>query len=150
MYPSIYFISFQATVVATMRYFFIVHREKVGEFGKQRTQNLFQWILGTVPIVMTTWLYFGADDRDFTMAMSVNKCRGSYDKIFHLNWSYTERRDILAARCGTYNNDEDTASYIPPLKWIQCTAITVLSLVLLTNIVDGFIYYRIWKHITKE
>ena len=150
MFPSIYFISFQATVIATMRYFFIVHHERVVEFGKQRTQNLFQWILGIVPIVMTIWLYFGSEDTDLTKVMVINRCRGSYDKIFHLNWSYTERKSILEARCGMYNNDEGTAYYIHQLKWIQCTASTILSLVLLTNILDGFIYYRIWKHITKE
>ena len=38
---SIIFISFQATVVAIMRYVFIVHRERVGIFGKQRTKDLF-------------------------------------------------------------------------------------------------------------
>ena len=150
MYPGIIFISFQATVVATMRYFFIVHRKKVGEFGRQRTQNLFQWILGMVPIIMTIWLYFGSDDWDVDGFPAISKCNGSYDRIFHLKWSYAEPKSILRARCGMYKNDEGPISYIHLLKWIQCAASTVLFIVLLTNILDGFIYYRTWKHIIKE
>ena len=150
MFPSIYFISFQATVVATMRYFFIVHREKVGEFGKKRTQNIFQWILGIVPIGMTLWLYFGSVNRDYTTTMVINKCRGSFDKVFHMKWSYGERKSIQGARCGMYDSNEGPVTYIHVLKWIQCTASTILSILVVTNIHDGFIYYRTWKHIKKE
>ena len=59
---SVIFISFHITVIAIMRYIFIVYDEKVASFGKQRAKNVFYWILGTVPIVLTIWLYFGAVD----------------------------------------------------------------------------------------
>ena len=65
LYPCGIFIVLHTTVIASMRYLFIVHDERVATFGKHRAQSLFYWLLGIVPIGMTIWLYFGAVDRDF-------------------------------------------------------------------------------------
>ena len=86
-----------------MRYIFIVHDERVARFGKQRAEHLFYGILGIVPILMSVWLYFGAADRDFDGSDAINKCNGSYDKIFLLKWGFAERQDVWNARCDRQN-----------------------------------------------
>ena len=144
------FIAFHTTVIAVMRYAFIVHDDKIGRFGKQRAMKLFHWILGIVPIVMTTWVYLGAANRDFDGSNVINKCNGSYDKIFLLKWGFAESQSIWSARCGMKNNNEGPASSIELIRYIQCKASAYLFLLLLSNIFDGFVYYRTWTHIAKE
>ena len=51
--PGFIFISFHTTIIAIMRYVFIVHDERVGDFEKERAKSLFYLILGIVPIAMT-------------------------------------------------------------------------------------------------
>ena len=147
LYPGIIFINFHTTVMAIMRYTFIVHDKKVASFGKQRTKNIFHGILGFVPIFMAIWIYFGAADRDFDSVIAINQCNGSYDKIFLLLWSFNEPQDVLRARCG--KSHEDPSSTIELIKLIQCGTSTALFLLLLSNIFEGFIYYRTWTHIIK-
>ena len=149
MYPAIIFINFHTTVMAMMRYTFIVHDEKVASFGKQRIQSIFHRILGIVPIFMSIWTYFGAADRDYDGSMIINKCNGSYHKIFLLLWSFDEPRDVWSARCGVKNIIKGPLSFIELMKKIQCGANIILTLLLISNIFEGFIYYRTWKHIIK-
>ena len=150
IYSGFTFISFQSTIIAIMRYIFIVHDDRVGRFGKQRTKQLFHWILGVVPIIMATWLYFGAHDQNIDASPTFNKCTGSYDKIFLLKWTFAERKSTWSARCGIANNDEGPASLFEIIKAIQCGASVILFLLLASNIFDGFLYYRTWTHIIKE
>ena len=148
-YPCVLFISFHTTIIAIMRYIFIVHDERVANFGKQRAQHLFYWLLGIVPVVMTVWLYFGAADRDFDGYPALNKCNGSYDKIFLLKWGFAERRSVWDARCDGQKMNEGPSSAIELLEFIQCRASSILLVLLVSNIFEGFIYYRLWTHILK-
>ena len=149
IYPGLIFINFHTTIMAIMRYTFIVHDKKVASFGKQRTKDIFHRILGFVPIFMSIWVYFGAIDRDFDGWTAINKCNGSYDKIFLLLWGFEEPQDVWSARCGTKKIMEGPSSTIELIKFIQCKASATLFLLLLPNMFEGFIYYRTWTHIIK-
>ena len=157
--PGMVFINFHTTIIAVMRYFFIVHDERVASFGKERAEHLFYWILGIVPILMTVWLYFGAANRDFDGFPAMNKCNGSYDKIFLLKWGFAERaispkifnRSVWTARCDKQNtNESSTSSAVELLDLIQCRASSVVFSLLFLNVSEGFIYYRTWTHILKK
>lgn len=149
VYPSIIFISFHTTIMCIMRYAFIVHDENVASFGKQRTIKLFHWILGIVTIVMTIWLYFGAVDQSIDGNTTINRCSGSYDKIFHLKMSYGERQSVWNARCGMKINEGPSTS-IELIRSIQCAGSAILLVLLLSNVFDAFIYYRTWTHIMRR
>ena len=133
-----------------MRYIFIVHDEGVADFGKQRAKSLFYWLLGIVPIAMTTWVYLGAANRDFDGNFTINKCNGSYDKAFLLKWGFVESQSIWNARCGIENISEGPASSIELIKFIQCKTSSYLLFFLLSNLCDGLIYYITWTYIIKE
>ena len=148
MYPFGLFISFHTTIIAIMRYVFIVHDERIANFGKQRAKSLFYWILGIVPIVMTIWLYFGAVDRDFDGYPPMNKCTGSYHKIFFIKWSFAEPQPVWLARCGGHPKDSESL-FVAITKFFQCRASSSLSVLLVSNVFDGFMYYRTWTHILK-
>ena len=147
------FISFHTTVIAIMRYIFVVHDERVASFGKQRAQHFFYWLLGIVPIVLTIWLYFGAADREYDGNIAINKCNGVYDKIFLLKWGFAGRQSVWYARCGVQCyasvNFDNVASAIEILELIQCIASFSIMILLTSNIFEGFIYYRLWAHILK-
>ena len=148
LYPSCIFVAFHTTIIAVMRYIFIVHDERVADFGKQRAKSLFYWLLGIVPIAMTIWLYFGAIDRDFDGYAPINKCFGSYHKIFLLIWSYDEPEDVWAARCGGWPEDNEGLT-VGIVKFFRCGASSIVLTLLLSNLFDGIIYYRTWTHIIK-
>ena len=152
-WPCIIFISFHTTVIAIMRYIFVVHDERVANFGKQRAQHLFYWLLGIVPIVLTVWLYLGANDREFDGMPALNKCNGSHHKIFLLKWGFAGRQSVWYARCGVQCyasvNFDNPASILAILELIQCIASFSLMILLTSNIFEGFIYYRLWAHILK-
>ena len=150
IYFGIIFISFQSTIIAIMRYIFTVHAKGVEKFGKQRTQNLFYWILGIVPILMAVWLYFGAINGNIDGLPTLNRCNGSHDKIFQLKWSFSERVSVWSARCAMDKNNQGLAPSIDLIKTIQCRASAILVALLCSNRLDGFIYYRTWAHITTE
>ena len=132
-----------------MRYAFIVHDESVASFGKQRTMKLFHWILGSVTIVMPIWIYLGAVDQSFDGSPTISRCSGSYDKIFHLKMSFGERQSVWNARCGMKNNEYPSSS-IELIKYIQCAANASIFMLLISNLLDGFIYYKLWTHIIKK
>ena len=148
--PGMVFISFHTTIIAIMRYLFIVHDEKVASFGKHRTEFLFYWLLGIVPIVMAIWLFFGAADRDFDGFPLMNKCTGSLDKIFLLKSGFAEPRSVWAARCDKQNTNEGPASAVELLEYIQCRASSHVLVLLISNVIDGVIYIRTWTHILKR
>ena len=106
----------------------------------------FYCLLGIVPIVLSIWLYLGAVDRDFDGSPFVNKCNGSYHKIFLLKWGFSEYKDVWQARCG---NTNDIGGLAYAKLYIQCGASSFLLVLLSLNLFEGFIYYRTWKHILK-
>ena len=133
-----------------MRYIFIVHDERVAKFGKQRAEHLFYWLLGIVPIVMTIWLYFGADDRDYDGYPALNRCNGSYDKIFLLKWGFSEHQSVWDARCERQKLNTGPFSAIELLEFTQCRASLFMFMLLMSNLFESFIYYRTWTHIIKK
>ena len=154
LYPFGIFISFHTTIIAIMRYVFIVHGERISDVGKQRAKSLFYWLLGIVPIVMTIWLYFAAVDRDFDGYPPMNKCTGSYHKIFLLKWSFAEwsfaePQSVWLARCGGWPKGNESL-FVAITKIFRCGANSILGhFLLLSNVFDGFLYYRTWTHILK-
>ena len=150
IYSGVSFISFQSTIIAIIRYLFIVHDDRVEKLGKQRTQKMFHWILSLVPIIITIWLYFGAHDQTIDLSPTFNKCTGSYDKVFHLKWSFAERMSTRSARCGIANDDKGPASSSEVIQAVQCGGSIFLFFLLTSNIFDGFLYYRTWTHIIKR
>ena len=150
LYPYLFFVSFHTTVIAIMRYVFIVHDKRIARFGKQRAEKIFHWVLGIVPIVMTVWLYLGAADRDFDGLDAMNKCNGSYHKIFLLKWGFMDNRGVWEARCDGQNIHAGSASGLELLTYIQCKASAVTLGLLISNVFEGLIYLRTWTYILKK
>ena len=76
----------------------------------------------------------------------MNKCQGSYHKIFLIHWGFSERQDVWLARCGNTNDIEGLAY---AKLFIQCGGGAILLVLVMLNVFEGFIYYRTWTHIMK-
>ena len=73
-------VSFHSCLSATMRYYFIVHTEKVNSFGKERVKNIFLVLSILIPLVVTIWKAIDGSEVD---AMSfINKCYSRQHKVF--------------------------------------------------------------------
>ena len=149
MYPCIIFINLHTLIIAIMRYVFIVHDDGVAIWGKERVRKISYLALGIIPIVMATWLYFGAADRDFDGMSVINKCNGSYHKIFLLKWSFSEPVSVWKARCTPENYYKNTGYLTKTVRYVACRTNGWIITLMSSNIPEGFIYYKTWTHIQK-
>ena len=136
------FILFHSFVVGLMRYIFVVHEDKVIDFGKERAKKIFFWIAILVPCVLTTWSYF--NNRDTSSVASLNKCKGQHHKVFLLEHNYDSTAKRNFCYFESYDGQED--SIIVTLKRISCTLYSILFFILGFNVAEGFLYWRTVKH----
>ena len=79
-------ITLHSFMSASMRYFFILHREEVDRFGRERAKKLFLILSILMPFLVSLWEVLDGSDLD---AMSfINKCNGKHHEQ---SYSYPRR-----------------------------------------------------------
>ena len=135
-------------ISALMRYFFIVHREMVNGYGRERIKRIFFILHFLLPLFMAIWEVVDGTELD---AMSfINKCNGKHHKVFLLETSTMNvaRRNF----CGfeDYNDSESMLRQIQStINRLSCVVNRVIMVVMGLNISEGLLYYRIWSHIYR-
>ena len=80
IYFSVNLVTFHSFVSASMRYLFIVHTDKVNEYGKERVKTIFHALSIVIPLIVTLWKVFDGSEVD---SMSfINKCYGHHHRVF--------------------------------------------------------------------
>ena len=135
-------------IAALMRYFFIVHREMVNGYGREKAKRLFLVISVMLPLFMAAWEVVDGTELD---SMSfINKCNGKHHKVFLLETSTSNvaRRNF----CGfeDYDNSVGISSQIGSIiHRISCVANRVIMLIMGLNVSEGVLYCLIWSHIYR-
>ena len=133
---------------ALMRYFFIVHRELINGFGRERIKRIFYILAIAIPLLIAAWELVDGTELD---SMSfINKCNGKHHNVFLLETSTLNiaRRNF----CGfeDYTNSESMLSKIRSfIQRFSCVANRVIMIVVGLNISEGLLYQRIWSHIYR-
>ena len=139
--------TFHSLVAAMMRYVFIVHREGVNEFGREKAKRLFFYLSFLLPLLVSFWEFVNGTELD---SMSfINKCNGKHHKVFLLESSTTNvaRRGF----CGfeDYKFQDLWSHLVVWIRRLSCIANKVIMIVMGLNVVEGILYWKIWTHIYR-
>ena len=69
-------LAFQSLIVAIMRYYFIVHEDKVKLHGKQKLKKIFFWLSFLFPLFLVIWDLTESNELD--VFSFINKCYGNH------------------------------------------------------------------------
>ena len=147
MYLCVNLVTFHSFVSATMRYFFIVHTEKVNSYGKEKVKTIFHVLSILIPLTITIWKAMDGVELD---AMSfINKCYGTHHKVFLIE---TSTLNVFKRNFCEMENYEELEGYdllIALGKQIFCMASMATMLIMGSNISEGFIYYKLFSHMNR-
>ena len=147
LYFTCNMVSFHSFLSATMRYYFIVHTEKVNIFGKEKVKSIFCVLSILIPFVVTIWKVIDGSEVD---AMSfINKCYGRQHKVFLIETSTVNVFKKSFCEVEGYEELEGFNNIISFGKQIICAASTITMLVMGSNLTEGFIYYKLFSHMNK-
>ena len=134
-------------ISAFTRYFFILHQDKVNLYGKQEVKRFFLLLSVLFPLFVALWESLKGSELD---SMSfINKCHGKYHNVFLIDSSTinTAKRNFCAFE---FNYSGGTWSKIlAQIRHILCFARELIQLILGLNVVEGFLYYKILRHINR-
>ena len=141
-------ISYHSFVVAVMRYLFIVHEEKVKDYGKEKAKRNF--LLPYLFLALKVVLWGAAERREVDAMSFINKCYGKDHKVFLIDTSSLNiaRRNF----CENVNydyNESISGKILSSILRLFCIAKTTIMLLMGFNICEGFIYYKTLAHIYR-
>ena len=134
-------------VAAAMRYFFILHREKVDKYGKERVQQVFLALSVGIPLFLATWNELEGTELD---AMSfINKCNGKHHQVFLIESSTINvaKRNFCAFE--DYTTTGVVSEIMALLRQCSCVTNRIVQLLIGFNITEGFLYYKIFSHVNR-
>ena len=139
--------TFHSLVAAMMRYVFIVHRERVNEFGREKAKQLFFYLSFLLPLLVSFWEFVSGTELD---PMSfINKCNGKHHQVFLLEFSTTNvaRRNL----CGLedYKFHDLWSQLVAWIRRFSCIANKIIMIGMGLNVAEGLLYWKIWTHIYK-
>ena len=148
MYVCFNIVAFHSFVVAMMRYFFIVWREKAERYGKEKVKKIFFVLSLVVPLILTVWMAIDTSEID---AMSfVNKCYGIYDKEFLIEESTLDGSKRKFCAYEPYDGGGYYGKMIIPLvRQISCMIRSGIGFILYFNFTEGVLYYKTFNHIIR-
>ena len=140
-------IAFYSFIVSIMRYFFIIHEDRVKMYGLKRAQNHFSWLIIIVPMIMVLWEASNGSDLDVMSV--VNKCNGKDHKIFLIEESTSAVFRNKFCEYDTYDNSGSHGQIFSLFRRVSCIT-NKLALVLTSlNVMEGVVYFKVLKHINR-
>ena len=133
---------------AIMRYFFIVHNERVKVIGKKKVKKYFDVLSILVPLLLTLWK---ANDGSELDALSMfNKCYGKHHQTFLVETSTLNVFKKNFCNMPNYRNMNGYVEVIVAItKNILCLTSTCTILLFGSNLTEGIIYYLLFSHMNK-
>ena len=133
--------------VALLRYIFIVHNKTVVGFGKEKLKALFWYLSIGVPFLTTIWV--ATDLQDVLPSNHINRCNGNDHKMFLMrSWSSL---GLVATNFHIQNSEmsSNVEKLIAILRKSSRVAHRIWRLLLSLNFVEGFVYYKLIKHMKR-
>ena len=148
MFFSCNIISFHSFFVASMRYLFIVHEEKVNIYGRDRTKRIFLLLYFSLALIVVLW---GAAEGGELDAMSfINKCYGKDHKVFLIDKSSLNVAKRNFCEHEDYNyNGSFTDWMISWTRQLSCISKVLIMLLMGFNVFEGFLYFKTLSHIYR-
>jgi len=134
-------------IMASIRYCFMVHNDKVSKFGKEKLVRCFLFLHIAIPVLVCTCLELLRSE--LYVLESMNKCYGNDHKVFLLeNPTYNMMKRTLGT-IENYEHDGVLSTAILVLKISMKITIGVITIIMAGNIAEGIIYYRMFSHMNR-
>ena len=145
---SIQIIANHSLIIALIRYVFIVHNEKVIEYGKEKLKNLFWYLSIGIPIFNLLWIATDLIRIDTNIA--INRCNGvDHERFFIQSWSSLGLIKKNFDNLQIYRDNNNLSILIAVLRRISKVIQRVWMIVLASNMVEGIIYYKLIQHMRR-
>ena len=144
---GMYIISFHSLVVAMMRYFFIIHQDKVDKHGREKVKRIFFWLSFIIPLVIVTIQEIEKNELD--MFSFINKCYGKHHEVFLIE---TSTRDVFKRNFCEFESYElgNSMSYVlNGFRRASCIIRTTTLLLTSFNISEAIIYFVLFAHMIR-
>ena len=139
--------TFHSFVTATMRYFYIVHTDKVNSIGKEKVKKIFHAMSTLIPLIVTIWKSMdGAELDPFSF---INKCYGTHHKVFLVETSTLNVFTKSFCEIENFAEVEGYNFFVALVKQIFCVASMTTILIMGSNLTEGLIYYKLFSHMNR-
>ena len=131
-------------LVAITKYIFIVHGLKAKVFGDEKIQKIFFWINTTLPLALAAIAMLTTN---FHTRAALKSCFGTteYSSVLPNN-STSDRKHFLLC---DYVNSMDHGPIIYYILQFFCVSRKILNLIIVSNLPEGFFYYKIFCSMKK-
>ena len=134
-------------IACVMRYYFIVHNEKVASYGKQKLKRIFFCLTISNPVL--TCIIYALARPELSPNSHFNKCYGDDHKVFLIETSTLEALEQNFLDFEIHEQLGLATDIILLLrKALRILWKTIFTLIGF-NVVEGFIYYRIFSHMIR-
>jgi hypothetical protein len=140
-------ISSHSFMAALMRYFYIVHHEKVKSWGKENFKRLFLFLVMFIPLLIT--ICKANDGAELDSMSYFNKCYGKHHEVFLVETSTPNIFKKNFCEMEIYNEDDVYGHFIALVKQFLCAASLTTMLIVGSNLSEAFIYYRLFSYINR-
>ena len=140
-------IAFHSVVVAIMRYYFIVHQDKVDRYGKHKVKRIFFWMSFIVPLVIV--IIEKIEHNELDMFSFINKCYGKHHKTFLIETSTLDVFKRNFCEFESYDIRTPMGTVLNAIRRLSCILRTTLILLTSFNISEGIIYFFLFSHIIR-
>ena len=135
-------------ITALIRYFFIVHTERVESIGKEKVKKFFHVSSILIPFLITLWK--ATDESELDILSFFNKCYGKHHKTFLIETSTLNVFKKKFCNIPDYHAMENYVEVIVALsRNILCLSCTFIMILLGSNLTEGIIYYMLFTHMNR-
>ena len=132
-------------MAALMRYFFIVHENRVKAYGKRRAKRIF--LILTIVIPLFQFILQAADGSP--RLSFIKKCYGEFHKAFLIENSTFNVLKHKFLKLGTYEANGFMNSFYEMGKKMCKIIEATLFVIMGFNISEGVMYYKIFSHMHR-
>ena len=130
-------------ICALLRYFFIVHEEKVNYYGKEKVKRWFLYFSLAMPLVQFTFQALGSSPR----LSFVNKCYGTDHRVFLIE---TSTLNIFKGNFVKLDGPYVDINFLREVGTRICKGVeAIFFLVMGFNLTEVFFYYKIFTKIER-
>ena len=135
-------------ITALIRYFFIVHTERVESIGKEKVKKFFHVSSILIPFLITLWK--ATDESELDILSFFNKCYGKHHKTFLIETSTLNVFKKKFCNIPDYHAMENYVEVIVALsRNILCLSCTLIMILLGSNLTEGIIYCLLFTHMNR-
>ena len=139
---------YHSFLVALLRFIFIAHNEKVIKYGKEKFKNWFWYLSIGIPIFTLLWI--STDLIELDTDTQINRCNGADHKMFLIR--SMSSFGLIKANFENFPNfetNDELAKVLAVIRRVSKLAQRLWMIFLGSNIAEGFIYYKLIKHMRR-